>query len=105
MRLYIEDDNKKKIYLNKKAVNRKELQSLIGSSKLKLNEKTYELSEVFAEPDNVAVTSVLAGGTIGLFGGALGVVIGSVAGGIIGTQLEKNEKDIADKFNQSMILE
>ena len=70
-----------------------------------LNEKTYELSEVFAEPDSVASTSVLAGGIVGLFGGVLGVIAGSVAGGIIGTQVEKNEKDIADKFNKSGLIE
>ncbi|KLE00249.1 hypothetical protein [Aliarcobacter butzleri] len=105
MRLYVEDDNKNKIYLNKKAINREELQSLIGSSQLKLNEKTYELSEVFAEPDSVASTSVLAGGIVGLFGGVLGVIAGSVAGGIIGTQVEKNEKNMANRFNQSGLVE
>lgn len=101
MRLYVVDDKKNKIYLNKKATSRKELQTLIGSSQLKLNEKTYKLTDVYAEPDNVAATSVLAGGAIGLFGGVVGLLIGSIAGGIIGTQVEENEKSIAEKFNQS----
>lgn len=103
MRLYVVDEENKKIYLNKNARSRNELQTLIGSNELKLNNKIFKISDVYAESDNIVTASTIAGGAIGLFGGVIGVALGTIAGGIIGNQVEKNEQYLTNKFNESKL--
>ena len=92
----------RKIYLSINAEDRKELMNKLGSRRFKVKcpycsaEHFYDVNEVMAESGtNGAPTLFLA-----LIGAALAEFGGLVAGGIIGTLIEAEERKKAEKFNR-----
>lgn len=107
MKLFIEEkkgSNKtgRKIYIDKIASTRRELQQLIGTKEFYINGEKYYVSQVKAEnaSDSTAVGAVV-GGVLGLIGGSLGVAVGGAIGLMLGKDKDIKEQEKADTFNGS----
>lgn len=103
MKLYINDMNGKKRYLNIVAVSRNELAQKLGGAYFSVDGITYHISQVSAEKsnDNTPVSTVI-GGALGLFGGVPGVLIGGALGAFLGNEADKKESIAIDSFNRSL---
>lgn len=102
MRLYVIDDQDK-VYLDYVAKSRKEIAAKVGSTKIKVNGKTFRINDVYADPENNIATTTAIGGVVGLFGGIPGLIAGSIVGGLIGNNNDKIEKIQTANFNKSKI--
>ncbi|WP_379058527.1 hypothetical protein V6M93_20290 [Pectobacterium brasiliense] len=109
MKLYVEErlgPNKtgKKIYIDKVANTRKELEALIGSKEFYVENKKYHVSQVKAMKSAEGISlGVALGGILGLMGGVVGIAIGGIVGGIIGNDNDKKEEEKINNFNGSKL--
>ena len=102
MKLYVEDNNGQKRYLNTNASSRKELSVKLESEHLSIDGVTYHVNQVIAEKanDGMAASTVI-GGALGLVGGMPGVLIGGALGALFGNESDKKEELLINSFNRS----
>ena len=106
MKLYVYNKNSQKVYIKKNALTKRELKDMIGSNHFSINRNRYIINDVQAEVDGESTTpSMLIGGAIGLLGGIPGVIIGSIAGGLLGKNTDEKENQLVDNFNKSNFYE
>jgi hypothetical protein len=104
MRLYVKDEKtNEKIFINRIANTKQQLASDVGSTKIKINDKNFYISDIQAiSNDNTAPTMAL-GGVVGVLGGIPGVILGGIIGALLGQNSENNDKLKVDTFNQSTV--
>ncbi|ENY5168603.1 hypothetical protein HYO29_22500 [Vibrio parahaemolyticus] len=109
MKLFVEEKiggrkTGKKLFLDKVAPTKRELQDLLGSKDFFINNERYYVNQVQAQKssDNTAMGMVL-GGVLGLIGGAAGVAAGGTIGGLLGKDSDIKEQERVDKFNGSKL--
>lgn len=104
MKLYINDVNGQKRYLNLAANSRNELAAKLGAPYFSVDHITYHVSQVIAEKSSDATTaSTVIGGALGLVGGMPGVLIGGTLGALLGNEADKKENAHIEAFNRSYI--
>ncbi|QQA74574.1 hypothetical protein [Pectobacterium parmentieri] len=103
MKLYIEDINGNKRYINLVATSRSELAQKLGGEYFSIDDFTYHVSQVNAEKssDNKSFSTIV-GGTLGLAGGVPGILIGGALGAILGSEADKKELNEVASFNRSV---
>ena len=95
----------KKIDLKVKVPTRSAFSRLIKGDHFKVGNELFSVGEVQAEKDiNNTTAGALIGGTLGLFGGAPGVFIGGVIGGLVGKDSDDKEERQVAAFNGSRVL-
>lgn len=102
MKLYVLDESGNKIHLTVTAQTRSELAEYLERNYVKINDKTYSISDVYAEKsiDNTAI-GMAAGGVLGVAGGPAGVFFGGIIGGLFGRKVEDDEERKIERFNNS----
>lgn len=109
MKLFIEEKKGpyktgRKIYIDRIAPTRRELQQLIGSKEFFINGEKYYVSQVKAEESlDGTVVGAVVGGVVGLIGGALGVAVGGTIGLMLGKDKDIKEQEKTNIFNGSML--
>ncbi|KHT28587.1 hypothetical protein [Pectobacterium carotovorum] len=103
MKLYIEDINGNKRYINLVATSRSELAQKLGGEYFSVDDFTYHVSQVNAEKssDNKSFSTIV-GGALGLAGGMPGILIGGALGAILGSEADKKELNAVASFNRSL---
>lgn len=105
MKLYIKNNDGKRVYLNKVASTRRELVSVIGSENFKVKNARYSVRDVVAIRDsNDTYKGSLIGGAVGIFAGPAGVIAGGVVGGVLGKANDTRRKKNVVNFNESKYL-
>ncbi|WP_272533973.1 hypothetical protein [Providencia sp. PROV212] len=94
----------RKIYIDKVAATRKELESILGSKEFFIDNKKYFVSQVKAMKSHDGTsTGMILGGFVGLFGGIAGVLASSLIGGILGKKNDIKEEEKVNIFNGSKL--
>ncbi len=102
MKLYVEDRNGDKKYLNLSAPSRKELINQLGSRHIAIDGITYPISNIKAEQTSEAMpVGTVLGGALGLAGGMPGVLIGGALGALFGNEADSKDKMRVETFNRS----
>ena len=104
MRLYVKDKKtKQNIFIDDIANTRKEISQKIGSTKIRINNQDYYVSDINAMPDDsIGITTGL-GGVIGLLGGIPGLIAGGIIGGLLARNSDLTDKAKAIYFNKSKV--
>jgi hypothetical protein len=92
-----------KIYVASRALTRAELpETFILRCPICDGVSTYRREDVCAEQSDVnSVGAALAGGLLGLVAGGIGVIIGALAGGLLGENFKNRELNAVQRFNES----
>lgn len=101
MKLFITTGAGEKIYLRLIAATRSELATQIGSPWFTINDRTYHVRDVKAETSNSTATGAVVGGMIGILLGPVGIIGGSLIGGLLGNESDKGETQAVNYFNSS----
>lgn len=101
MKLYVKDQNNRKVFLNLSAPTKRDLAHLIGSENFYLKNRLYNISDVRAESDNSTTTGSIIGGVVGALAGPIGILIGGLIGGLIGNSADNDKKAEVNRFNNS----
>ncbi len=104
MKLYVKSNNGTKKYISSKAKTRRQLLLSLGNEYFDLDNGSFSINDVYAEPDSDRTAAgMAAGGVIGVGGGVPGVLIGSLIGSLIGNKLGQDDQQLVDTFNNSKI--
>jgi len=102
MKLYV-IKNKERVYINKIALTRSELERVIGKKWFVVDGGRYSVRDVCADggDDNDIYISFIVGGLIGMILGPVGIFVGFIVGYIFGVCKYLNVKNDVVKFNKS----
>lgn len=92
------------LYLSVVASSRYQLANMIGSPWFTLHNQNFHVNEVIAESTSSNIApSAIVGGIIGMLAGPAGILIGGLAGGLMGNEGDKAESQKVTIFNNSQI--
>lgn len=103
MKLYIPSRiGNQKIWITSKAEYRNDLREQFNGNRFFCNGYEYYVSEVWAEPELIVFAGPTAvGGLIGALAGPIGIVVGLILGGGVGSKVTIDERVRAERFNCS----
>ncbi len=105
MKLYVQNRKGEKIALDISASTKAELAAKIGSSRFYIQGEVFDVSDVWAETDDIdLIGGAILGSIVGILEGPIGLVIGGVVGGALGKKREHEEIIKASKFNHSVLV-
>ena len=104
LRLFVDSPTRGRVFLKEVAKNREELASRYGRKIVLINKERFSVMDVQAisTAGTTGIGAVL-GGLIGLFGGPIGVIIGSALGGFIGHSADQADQARVKNFNGSFL--
>lgn len=103
MKLYVVNENNERIYLNKVASNRRELQQVLGKNSFEVRGKKYYVRDVKAVTDsNDTITGVVLALAIASLAGPVAAILGGLGGLVLGKASDRRKIENVRKFNKSV---